>query len=136
MKKALFGLLFLVFSLSSQADPASIDDARVASTKFLALVDEREYDKSYATASSVLRQEVSQEDWVAHVSNSRAPLGKLNQRTESLSEFHESLPDAPPGGYVIFTYDSSFENIKYATEIVAVAKGADGMWRVVGYYFE
>lgn len=136
MKKTLFGLLFLVFGLSAQADSASIDDARVASTTFLALVDEREYDKSYSSASSVLREEVSQEDWVAHVSNARTPLGKLDQRTESLSEFHESLPDAPPGGYVIFTYDSSFENIEYATEIVALAKGADGVWRVVGYYFE
>jgi hypothetical protein len=55
---------------------------------------------------------------------------------ENLYVFHESLPDAPPGEYVIFTYESSFENNKFVAEVVAVAKGSDGVWRVVGYYFE
>ena len=136
MKKVVFGLVFLVFGLSAQANAAAIDDARIAAIEFLALVDEREYVKSYSTASPVLREEVSEENWVAHVSNLRTPLGPLDQRLENLSEFHESLPDAPPGEYVIFTYDSAFENIKFATEVVAVAKGSDGVWRVVGYYFE
>ena len=136
MKKMVLGLVFLVFGLSAQESSSQIDEARVAAIEFLALVDEREYDKSYSTASSVMRDEVSQEDWVAHVSNLRNPLGHLDQRTENLSVFHESLPDAPPGEYVIFNYDSSFQNNKYATEVVAVAKGNDGVWRVVGYYFD
>ena len=136
MKKVVIGLVFLVFGLSAQANSASIDDARIAAIEFLALVDEREYDKSYSTASSVLRQEVSKEDWVAHVSNLRNPLGQLNQRLENLSVIHDSLPDAPPGEYVIFTYDSSLENNKFAAEVVAVVKESDGVWRVVGYYFE
>ena len=136
MRKVVLGLFVLVFCLSAQANSSRIDDARVAAIEFLALVDEREYDKSYSAASSVMRDEVSQEDWVAHVSNLRNPLGRLDRRTESLSVFHESLPDAPPGEYVIFNYDSSFQNNKYATEVVAVAKGSDGVWRVVGYYFE
>ena len=136
MKNVVLGLVFLVFGLSAQAGSSQIDEARVAAIEFLALVDEFEYEKSYSTASSVMRDEVSQEDWVAHVGNLRDPLGHLDQRTESLSVFHESLPDAPPGEYVIFNYDSSFQNNKYATEVVAVAKGKDGVWRVVGYYFE
>ena len=136
MKKVVLGLVFLVFGLSAQANSAAVDDARIAAIEFLALVDEREYDKSYSTASSVLREEVSHEDWVAHVSNSRDPLGLLDQRMENLSVFHDSLPDAPPGEYVILTYDSSFENNEFAAEVVAVAKGSDGVWRVVGYYFE
>jgi hypothetical protein len=136
MKNVVLGFVFLVFGLSAQAGSSHIDDARVSAIEFLALVDGREYDKSYLTASSVMRDEVSQEDWVAHVSNLRNPLGQLDQRTENLSVFHESLPDAPPGEYVIFNYESSFQNNKYATEVVAVAKGNDGVWRVVGYYFE
>ena len=136
MKQVMPGLVLLMFGLSAQANAASIDDARIAAIEFLALVDEGEYDRSYSTASSVLRDEVSQEDWVAHVSNLRNPLGQLDQRTENLSVIHESLPDAPPGEYVIFTYDSSFEGNKSAAEVVAVTKESDGVWRVVGYYFE
>ena len=136
MKGLVLGLVFLVFALSAQASSVSIDDARIAAMEFLALVDGREYEKSYSTASSVLREEVSQEDWIAHISNVRNPLGRLDERTENLSEFQASLPGAPPGEYVIFTFDSSFENIRFANEVVAVAKGDDGAWRVVGYYFE
>lgn len=136
MKNVFLGLVFLVFGLSAQANSAAIDDARIAAIGFLALVDEREYDQSYTTASSVMRKEVTQEDWVTHVSSLRNPLGPLHDRTEDLSVFHESLPDAPPGQYVIFTYESSFKNSKSATEVVAVAKESDGEWRVVGYYFE
>lgn len=136
MKKVVLGLVFLLSGLSAQANSSPIDDARVAAVEFLALVDTREYDESYSTASSVMRDEVSQEDWVAHVSNMRNPLGQLDRRTETLSVFHESLPDAPPGEYVIFNYDSSFQNNKYAVEVVAVSKGSDGVWRVIGYYFE
>ncbi len=135
VNKVLYVLFLLASGLSAHADSVSIDDAGVAATEFLALVDKREYDKSYSTASQVLRDEVSKEEWMAHVGNLRGPLGQLNQRTVNSSEFHESLPEAPPGEYVIFTFDSSFENNKSAAEVVAVTKGSDGVWRVVGYYF-
>ena len=134
MIKLVFGVVSLSFCLSAAAESASIDDAGVAAVEFLALVDEREYGKSYSTASSVLREEVSQEDWVDHVTNLRDALGVLSKRTVTSPEFHESLPEAPPGEYVIFTYDSSFENNKFVSEVVAVVKGGDGIWRVVGYY--
>ena len=98
-------------------------------------MDEREYGESYAEASTVLREQVSKEEWVAHVSGRRDPLGKLDERSEGSSEYHESLPDAPPGEYVIFTFDSAYENNQHTAEVVAVAKGSDGVWRVVGYYF-
>ncbi|MDJ0938273.1 MAG: DUF4019 domain-containing protein [Woeseiaceae bacterium] len=113
----------------------SIDSAKAAAAGFLSLVDEREYDKSYSEASAVLRDEVSQEDWGAHLRDLRDPLGKLHKRSQSSSEYHESLPDAPPGEYVIFTFDSAYENNQHAAEVVAVAKGSDGVWRVIGYYF-
>ena len=135
MKKLVLGLILLMFGLTACADSTSADDAAAAAADFLALVDERQYDKSYSTASMVLREEVSQEDWVTHVSGLREPLGQVNERTISSSEFHESLPDAPPGEYVIITYDSTYENDESAAEVVAVTKGSDGAWRVVGYYF-
>ncbi len=135
MKELVFGLILLMFGLSAHADSAAMDAATVAAANFLALVDERQYAKSYSTASTVLREEVSQEDWVTHVSSLRDPLGQVKERTISSSEFHESLPEAPPGEYVIIIYDSTYENNESAAEVVAVVKGDDGVWRVVGYYF-
>ena len=136
MNRLVFGLVLTTLCLTALADSASTDDARLAAMAFLSLVDQREYDESYLAASAVLRKEVSQQDWVAHISNLRAPLGPLDERMLSASEPQESLPEAPPGEYIIFTFDSSFENNKYITEVVAVAKGSDGVWRIIGYYFE
>ena len=136
MKKVMLALVLLVCALAAHAEPASNEDAQDAVLAFLSLVDQRQYDKSYLAASAVLRKEVSQQDWVAHISNLRAPLGPLVERTFSASEPQESLPEAPPGEYIIFTFDSSFENNKYITEVVAGAKGSDGVWRIIGYYFE
>lgn len=135
MKSLVFVFVLLTFWLSANADFASIDAAASAATDWLVLVDEREYRKSYSAASLVMRAEVSQDDWLSHVSNLREPLGQLTERRLNSSEFHESLPDAPPGQYVLFTFDSSFENSKFSAEVVAVAKDSDGVWRVVGYYF-
>ncbi len=136
MKKVMLALILLVCAQAAHAEPASNDDAQNAVLAFLSLVDQREYEKSYLAASAVLREEVSQEDWVAHISNLRAPLGPLDERMLSASEPQESLPEAPPGEYIIFTFDSSFENNKYITEVVAVAKGGDDVWRIIGYYFD
>ena len=135
MKKLVLGLILLMYGGPGHADSTSIETATAAAADFLALVDERQYAKSYSTASTILREEVSQEDWVTHVTSLRDPLGQVNERSISSSEFHESLPEAPAGEYVIITYDSSYENNKFAAEVVAVAKGNDGVWRVVGYYF-
>lgn len=135
MKRLALVFVLLTFCLSANADSASIDAAASAATDWLALVDEREYTKSYSAASFVMRAEVSQDDWLSHVRSLRKHLGQLNERTLNSSEFHQSLPDAPPGKYVLFTFDSLFENNKYFAEIVAVVKDSDGVWRVVGYYF-
>ena len=106
-----------------------------AATAWLRLVDELEYRKSWSEASALLRAEVSQADWVSHLSNMRGPLGGLKQRAVTSSEFHESLDGVPDGQYAVFAYDSSFENREYATEIVALAQEANSSWRVIGYYF-
>lgn len=135
MKNTALSLVLLALGLSAHADTAPVDAAEAAALEFLALVDEHRYEESYKTASTVLRNEVAQEEWAAHIRNIREPFGQLNQRTVVSSDVYDSLPDAPPGKYVIFTFDSSFENNSSAAEVVGVVKENDGSWRVVGYYF-
>jgi len=129
--------LLLTFALVTlaNANSASIESARDSATAWLKIVDQLEYEKSWSQASPLLQAEVSQDDWGDHLGNMRERLGELRQRTLSSSEFHESLPEMPDGQYVIFTYDSSFENSEYVTEVVAVAKDTNQSWRVIGYYF-
>mgnify|MGYP001816010953 FL=1 len=53
MIKLVFGVVSLSFCLSAAAESASIDDAGVAAVEYLAKVDEREYGRSYSTATTV-----------------------------------------------------------------------------------
>lgn len=127
--------LLLCLNPTAAADTAAIETATGPAATWLEIVDELDYKKSWSEASLWLRAEVSEADWSSHLSDMREWLGELQQRTLTSTEFHESLPEMPDGHYAIFTYDSSFENSEYVTEVVAVAKDEDHSWRVIGYYF-
>lgn len=135
-KRAVLFAFFLAFTLGVSANPDSFSDARSASTGFLAMVDGLKYQESWSEASSLLQGAVIEADWVKHLDGIRSPLGNVESRKLEASEFQESLEGLPDGEYVIFVFESSYENRKYVvSEIVALAKEADSSWRVVGYYF-
>jgi len=135
-KMALLCAFFLAFSLGASANPDSLRVARSASTEFLAMVDGLKYQESWSEASSILQEAVIEADWVKYLDGIRSPLGKVKSRNFETSEYQESLEGLPDGEYVIFVFESSYENRKYVvSEFVALAKEADSSWRVVGYYF-
>ena len=136
IKKAILGVFFLALSLVVNADLDSTSAARAASAEWLELVDSLEYQESWSEASSLLRDAVSQTDWVKNLESIRGPLGAVKSRDPDTSEFHEELDGIPDGEYFIFTFRSIFENRSFAYEVIAVAKEADNSWRVVGYYFD
>ncbi len=136
-KRALLCAFFLAFNLSASANPDSFSAARSASTEFLAMVDGLKYQESWSEASSLLQEAVIEADWVKYLDGLRSPLGKVKSRNFETSEYQESLEGLPDGEYVIFIFESSYENRKYVvSEFVALAKEADSSWRVVGYYFK
>jgi len=128
--------IFLILSPLAFANSDSIKAAETAAFLFLGLVDDLNYQETYEEASSQLRTEVSLAEWIANLTNYRGPLGSLKSRNADSTDFHESLPDAADGEYVIFTFASSFENRNSAYEIVAVSKESDSSWRIIGYYIE
>jgi hypothetical protein len=135
-KRAVLCAFFLAFTLGVSANSDSFSAARSASTEFLAMVDRLQYQESWSEASSVLREAVIEVDWVKYLDGIRSPLGKVKSRNFESSEYQESLEGLPDGEYVIFVFESSYENRKYVvSEFVALAKEADSSWRVVGYYF-
>jgi len=135
-KRALLCVFFLAFNLGVSANADSPSAAKSASTDFLAMVDGLEYQESWSSASSLLQEAVTEADWVKYLDGIRSPLGKVESRNLETSEYQESLEGLPDGEYVIFIFESSYENRKYVvSEFVALAKEADSSWRVVGYYF-
>lgn len=137
MKRLLYATaMFLALGPLAGANSDAIKAAETVTFAFLGLVDDLKYQETYQETSSQLREEVSQAEWIDNLTNYRGPLGSLKSRDAGSAEYHESLPDAADGEYVIFTFVSSFENRDSAYEIVAVSRESDSSWRIIGYYIE
>ena len=128
----------MIFSSITAMTPDSkeLASALSAANKWLALVDQERYAKSWKEASDMFRDTVQYDLWVASMKALRKPLGKLISRTVKTKIYKTSLPGAPKGQYVVIEFKSSFENLKTAVETVPPAMGKDGIWRVAGYYIK
>ena len=128
-----FAVLASMAALVSHAGTPEAD-AESAAWAWLAVVDAGDYAQSWTTASDYFRGRIAQSQGVSAVSGVRAPLGALKSRRLLSARYARSLPGAPDGEYVVIQFTSSFERKAAATETVTPMKGAEGGWRVSGYY--
>ena len=107
--------------------------ARQAVDAWLALIDAGDYDEAYATAAASFRANVTAEEFRREVEQVRATLGAVRSRTVATARRTTTLPDAPPGDYIVFEFDAVYARRPDTGERVTVVL-EDGEWRVVGYY--
>ena len=112
---------------SATVNPEVVDAAR----KWLVLVDQGLWDESYRGTSPAFRKLNTLKVWAATSEQVRVPLGAMISRT-FLSE--ENLP-APPAGYEVVKFRTSFANKADALETVSLDR-AGGNWRIVGVTIE
>jgi tetratricopeptide (TPR) repeat protein len=123
--------LGLVSNTSSNASAGNAkksdanDAALPAIQAWLGLVDGGQYTESWQQASESFHAMVTQDDWVDKVESARKPLGKLLSRKVEKAE--------PNGSYFVAKFDSSFEELKAASETVTCVLETNGQWRTVAY---
>lgn len=127
-------LVAACLALPAAGDEAPEKAAQPGAEQWLALVDADNYAESWKQAASIFKQALTAEQWESAVKAVHSQTGKVVSRKFRTAEFTDSLPGAPPGDYVILRYDTSFENLKTATETVVPTKEKDGSWRVSGYF--
>lgn len=130
-------------SLSQVAEPVAGNDQTVpvetgaevggeiveAARQWLTLVDQGRWDESWNETGQAFKELNTSEKWAAVSEQVRPPLGEVLSRT-AISQ--EGVP-APPYGYEMIKFRTSFANRAEAIETVTLAReGAD--WRVVGYW--
>jgi DNA-binding CsgD family transcriptional regulator len=98
-----------------------------AARKWLALVDQGRWDESYQGTGTAFRKLNTLQMWTTASEKMRATMGSMISRT-FMSE--EDLP-APPSGYEVVKFRTSFANKADAVETVTLER-EDGNWRVVG----
>lgn len=102
---------------------------------FIRLLDAKQYAESWDIASGYFKQSVSRNDWATQARQARASLGSVVVRSMKNSEVQKNPPGAPPGDYLLLTFETKFADSEPArTETLPLIKGADGRWRAVGYF--
>jgi hypothetical protein len=127
-------LLNVVATTAGASDQTAVDEATKAADRWLKLVDAGDYKQSWDTASSLLKNAVTEDQWAQQVGTARKPLGALVSRKLKSTQYATSLPGAPDGKYVVIQYESVFQNKSAAVETVTPMLDQDGQWRVSGYF--
>jgi Protein of unknown function (DUF4019) len=130
----LVALLTAGVESSGAAQPAGAEDAaQKAAETWLALVDGGKYAESWAQASTMLKKQVTVEQWTDLTTKGRSSFGAFTSRSVNSRQYSTSLPGAPAGEYVILTFDGHFATRSAVETVVMVRDGDDG-WRVAGAF--
>ncbi|MGY0216766.1 DUF4019 domain-containing protein [Endozoicomonadaceae bacterium StTr2] len=127
MRTILTALIFWGASL------AHASSEQVRAEAWLQLIDNGAYQESWEQSARYFQQQVASDDWSAMIRQARALMGLVETRTLVSSENHTRFPGAPEGDYLVFVYNTAFQNKADAVETVAFVKN-DGDWKAVGYY--
>lgn len=111
----------------SPSQPEVVRSAR----DWLALVDAGRWDDSWRATGKSFRSNNTSKVWADVSEQVRVPLGAVVSRAD-LSQ--ESVP-APPHGYQMVKFRTSFANKPNATETLTLVREGEA-WRVVGYIIE
>jgi DNA-binding CsgD family transcriptional regulator len=117
---------------SKDVSSSSSDTAvQSAANEWLALVDAYRWADAYAATATSFRELNSLEKWTEVASKVQPQLGKVITRDHRSTEF---VP-APPFGYEMVKFKSSFEHTPNTSETLTLVK-EDGKWKVTGYWLD
>lgn len=114
---------------SSSALAAS--DVMISARQWLALVDAYKWLDSWNATGQSFKELNTSETWASTAKGIQPALGAVLSRTASSQE---AVP-APPAGYEMVKFRTSFENKPNATETLTLVR-EDATWKVVGYWIE
>jgi tetratricopeptide (TPR) repeat protein len=125
-------------ALQAKAAQAVVETqkALAAAEKWLAMLDEGQYEESWDESATLFRTTITKQRWVATISNLSSTMGKVESREKIKADYRAVLPGGAKGQYVVFTFKTACANKPEAVETVTPMKDKDGTWRVSGYYIK
>lgn len=128
-------ILLIAFQVfADQANSDKIKAARKAADSWLQLIDTGQYDKSWDTAASAFQAFTTKDKWIEAMKAANKQLGRTEFHRFDSANYTTTVPNAPPGEYVILTYKAKYASLPNAIETVTVVLDKDGKWHVTGYY--
>jgi hypothetical protein len=129
---AVCGFLFAAMPKVLASAEDQIDNALVASKAWVAQIDAGQYEESYAFGCGAMHDKVPQDRWMEVLKALRTPWGPVVSRKQISHIYKPTGWQGSEGEFMIITYDTSFQQLSAATEVV-VLKWEDGRWRGAGY---
>jgi len=137
MKKCIAVLLALavvyIAGCASGIDPEVEKMAVKSAEKWVKLLDNARYARTWEVATEYFKSTITKEAWVESIQASRGPLGEAVSREIRSKRYRTSLSGAPDGEYVVIKFKTSFENKKSAVETVTSMMEKDDNWRICRY---
>ena len=124
-----FLLLFLCTPALAETDGHD-ETAENSVMAWLAAIDADDHAASWNTADTIVREEVTLDQWSGMLTNLRKQLGSLKSRTLESSGILDS--DEYPERLHHFKFHSNYAEGE-VTELLVLIRGEDGAWRVVNY---
>jgi len=133
--KPLFVALALALALAGQAAAQGREEIAVTGAReWLALADSGQYGSTWDQAGQLFQGSTPREKWEASLSAARKSYGNVEQRNLKTVVVTESLQGAPPGKYVVTTFETKYAQAPAATtEVITSVLETSGQWKVVGY---
>jgi hypothetical protein len=128
------GFLAAISAVAADPPAEAVTKGQAAVDAFLVRADAGKYGESWDAASAVLQSSVTRVGWEKAMNDARKPLGVVKSRKLKSATFSTSIPQAPPGEYVIVQYDSVFDGLQSAVETATAMHEKDGSWKVAGYF--
>ena len=112
-------------------ETVQLEEWQDAALSWLALVDDSDWEASFAAAGEGFQKPNSIKTWREASLQARVPLGAVIARQSHTADFVA----APPNGYVVMKFHTDFAARKGAVEKVTLEKEPDG-WSVVAYVID
>ena len=121
--------------LNQIPDKEKAEKATAVASEFLQLIDADKYAESWQMSASLMKERVSEKDWVEKLTKARALSGPFVERKEKDSSYSTTAVDSPDGEYISLIYDSRFQRAESVAEYITVML-EDGHWKVAGYFIQ
>ncbi|MCW4152169.1 DUF4019 domain-containing protein [Vreelandella janggokensis] len=125
----------VLLSFSTHAMAHTANEAEAAALAWLNAIDNGDYEQAWETSSPILKAPLSQGMLARTIELVRRDFGEVASRKRVRTSHQTSMPGAPSGDYIVFTFQTGFENSGRRLETVTPHL-ENGTWRVSSYYVE
>ena len=117
-------------------DPEKAQVATSAANRFLQLLDQGEYARSWQTSAALMQSRVTEKEWTEKLTQARTRSGALVERKQDKISYSTTAYDSPDGEYILLVFNSRFQQAEKVEETLTIMLEEDNRWRVAGYFMQ